>query len=146
MWGLRLSAIIIFLTLLFSQFGPSLAGEEFPMPSDVKILVPGPEVPPEIASFSGTWKGKWKSRAPFMYIVEVIEPDGAVTLVYSWAKYRAWSWSSGYERNSGKISEGKLTFTNKHGEYTSRIRDDGSMLSKFSGPDFISSGFLDKMD
>ena len=145
MSGLRLSAIIIFLPLLFSQSSPSLAGQEFPLPSDVKIVAPGPEVPPEMASFSGTWKGKWKARAPFMYIVESIEPNGAVTLVYSWAKYRAWSWSGGYERNSGKISKGKLRFTNKHGEYTSRIHDDGRMLSEFRGPDFTSSGFLEKM-
>ena len=106
---------------------------DFPMPDDVTVTEPGGEIPDEWAAFSGSWKGKWDSKAPIMYVVESIYPDGKAIIVYSWAKYQPWNWKAGFERNVGTIQDNVLTFKNRHGTYTQQILESGKMRSDFVG-------------
>lgn len=43
--------------------GPAAFGfRSVPLPRDVRVVAPAPWVPPEVARFSGAWRGTWETR------------------------------------------------------------------------------------
>lgn len=71
------------------------SAEWSPLPADVKVVSPGPEVPQELARFSGIWEGTWKTirnksqGSNLTLVIEEIKPVQSggfeITLVYSWS-------------------------------------------------------------
>lgn len=70
-----------------------LAGAEWsPLPKDVRVVAPGPEIPPKLAQFSGTWEGTFGRTGDgrqATLVVEEIKPSQSegfdATVVYSWS-------------------------------------------------------------
>lgn len=81
---------------------------DVPLPSDINIIAPGPDVPKELTAFSGIWAGSWpKTKAGaelygfdenIVLVVEAIWPTGALVVfahgpaplaIYAKA---GWSW------------------------------------------------------
>jgi len=48
-----------------------------PLPATLNIVPPAPDVPPEIAAFSGVWEGKWKGSLDSILVVEKIDNNQA---------------------------------------------------------------------
>lgn len=51
--------------------------------SAINIIPPGPEVPPEIAAYSGTWEGTFDGSMAVTIVIEQITPPKVVA-IYSW--------------------------------------------------------------
>ena len=69
-----------------------------PMPSGLKsppkIIPPDPNLPPEVAAFSGRWEGIWKNGSKLVLVVERIDAKNA-WIIYSWCSPKG---SSNYDR------------------------------------------------
>lgn len=48
-----------------------------PLPATLNIIPPAPDVPPEIAAFSGIWEGKWYGYYESILVVEKIDNNKA---------------------------------------------------------------------
>src|SRR5436190_18012582 len=58
------------------------AGYATPLPADLAIVQPGPDVSPAAAAFSGVWVGKWAGKSDHTLVVERMEGRRAF-LVYA---------------------------------------------------------------
>src|SRR5207249_427500 len=52
-----------------------------PQPTNITIVAPAADVPPELARFSGKWCGAFDSTVPTILVVEAVTPPSA-TVVY----------------------------------------------------------------
>jgi len=73
-----------------------------PLPNDILIISPDPNLPPEIKAFSGKWGGRWWSSGSSggldaALIVEEITGERA-TVVYGWGNSPEWNVKEGWER------------------------------------------------
>lgn len=54
-----------------------------PLPQDMKIVPPNPNLPPDIKSFSGKWFGVWDRILQHVLVVEEIDPPHVIA-IYAW--------------------------------------------------------------
>lgn len=74
------AAICLF--LLLGSFG--LAHSQVPLPPDLSIADPSPDVPAEEAAFSGAWgNGAWDGTVPTALIVERVHANGSASVIYA---------------------------------------------------------------
>ena len=52
-----------------------------PLPENINIVPPSQDLPPEIAAFSGIWKGKWQGYQETILIVESIDIKKARVII-----------------------------------------------------------------
>ncbi|RJQ44668.1 MAG: hypothetical protein C4538_09855 [Nitrospiraceae bacterium] len=52
-----------------------------PLPPTLNIVPPGPDVPPEIAAFTGVWVGMWNSALDTILVVEKINAEQAEIII-----------------------------------------------------------------
>jgi hypothetical protein len=71
-----------------------------PLPNDIKIIPPAPDLPKDIAAFSGKWAGKWDNGTETILIVEEIH-DTWVQVVHCWSDTPRTK--AGYNRRKCKI-------------------------------------------
>jgi len=71
--------------------------KEPPLPNDINIISPSPNLPKEIAVFSGKWAGTWDIGMSSILVVEEIQ-DTWGQVVYSQADMPRYDWSAGYKR------------------------------------------------
>ncbi len=76
-----------------------------PLPSNTEITPPAPDLPKNIAGFSGTWYGIWDNGNQTTLVVEKIEPAAAIA-VYSWGAYG--DNEGGWRRYEWKVEPGRL--------------------------------------
>jgi hypothetical protein len=57
-----------------------------PVPPDVNLEPPAPELPDEVKSLVGKWAGQWNSRWDTVLYVEKVDKDSA-RVVLSWGEY-----------------------------------------------------------
>jgi hypothetical protein len=62
-----LRSLVILVVLLVVAVGPRPAEardcrDETPLPADVKLIAPGPDIAPEAARSAGAWTGAWKEQ------------------------------------------------------------------------------------
>ena len=83
-----------------------------PLPEDLTIASPAPDVPADIAAFSGAWGGDaWDGTIPNVLVVERVSADGSATVVYAQGDTPSWQIQRAWYRLSGKIVDGHLTIT-----------------------------------
>lgn len=91
---------------------PTVCAASPPLPSDLVIVPPTSDVPPDTAKFSGKWAGgKWDGKLENILVVETIVPSGDAMVVYAWEDYKPWKLTRRWIRVRGKIAEGKLKAT-----------------------------------
>lgn len=100
----RLNVLIPILILLI-PLGLAVASQFTPLPSEIRITPPSPDLPQNIASFSGTWYGIWDNGQTTTLVVEKIEPPKAIA-IYSWGMHRGKE--GGWRRYEWKVEGGKL--------------------------------------
>jgi len=123
----RLANSINYVTMKRQPYTVSPAASQFtPLPLEVRIVPPSPDLSKEIAGFSGTWYGVWDGIHSTTLVTEKIDPPEVIT-VYSWGKIR--DIEEGWRRYIGKIEPGKITVVSeKDLSITYTLSDDGEKL------------------
>ena len=68
--------------------------------SAVKIISPDPDVPPQIAAYSGIWEGTWDNERNVTIIIEQIKPPEVIA-IYSYGPiFRS---KGGWRRVTGRV-------------------------------------------
>lgn len=102
----------------------STEGSPTPLPANVKIAPPQPDLPKHITIFSGAWRGTWDNGRLTTLIVERIEAKVVygvmmgieAIVVYSWGPLK--KESGGWRRYIGEIEPGKLKLSNPETDLT----------------------------
>jgi hypothetical protein len=84
-----------------------------PLPVDVGLVTPGPQVPEAVARFAGVWIGEWERTDGFCHtlIVEEVFANGFARVIYSHGASLALNVSlPGFWRATGRIADGVLRF------------------------------------
>ena len=113
-FGLTISLIGAFTWVVAPAKAPDI-----PLPADIKILPPGPDVPSRAAKFSGAWKGQWVVQGgggshDGILIVEEIHPSTAKCIrAVSGHFFGRIYIEKEYERIEAKIENEKLILDTK---------------------------------
>ena len=86
-------------------FNPTQGIAQVPLPEVINIVAPGPDVPPEIAAFSGRWKGDWDKVVDYILIVEQITQTEA-RVISAWGDGPEWKTKKGYRKFRAKVIPG----------------------------------------
>jgi len=99
---------ILTVLLAFALTTCATGGANVPLPQTINIETPGPDVPSEIAVFSGKWEGWWPGGMDAVLIVEKITTTRA-KVIYAWGDAPSWKITKGFMRYTAVISieEGK---------------------------------------
>lgn len=115
-----------------------------PLPSDVAIVAPTPDIPAEYAAFSGVWgDARWDGELCGKLAVESITKEGdtfVARVVYSKGNSDQWHVTAGFERLSGKFvgDELRLTLTHSSGSksWVSYKLKHGKLIGSFTVGNF----------
>lgn len=121
MAGRPLARIVVVTALLVLAISERVAHardcrEETSLPADVKLVAPGPDVPPEAARFAGAWSGPWTGirtgdRSCGTLVVEEVLPSGHARVIYSRGAWEPLKIAfPRYWRVTGHIFAGVLEF------------------------------------
>src|SRR3954464_13344122 len=92
----------------------SFASAQGPVPGDLSLPPPGPEVPAAIARFSGAWAGgAWDGAVPAALIVEALAADGQAVVGVAWGDGGSLLAPPGWQRLSATIASGRLTLASE---------------------------------
>jgi hypothetical protein len=89
--------------------------DETPLPADVKLIAPGPDIAPEAARFAGAWTGAWKAEATdtlcATLVVEELLPSGHARVIYGHGTWEPLGiLTPSYWRATGRVVDGVLRF------------------------------------
>jgi hypothetical protein len=109
------SAVVAGLTLSTQATAAKECARETPVPADVRLIAPGPEVPEALARFAGVWIGAWLDKGNealcHTLVVEQVHANGFARVIFSEGTYVDWNirlpdvW-----RVTGRIVDGELRF------------------------------------
>ena len=100
----------------------------------VKIVQPGPDVPPEYHAFVGNWqKGAWDGKWCHDLLIHEVRADGSADIFEMHAPYEPWGQPATAFKRTGRIDkEGNLRF--RYGtETVSYALVDGQLHARRSG-------------
>jgi len=80
-----------------------------PIPDDAKIVLPSAAVPENQQRFLGAWVGRWGGGLKHILIVESVQPDGSVGVIYGWGDSPSLSIARGFSRLGANVSGDTLT-------------------------------------
>ena len=87
---------------------------ETPLPADVRLIAPGPQVPEAVARFAGAWSGAWvyegNDTLCHALVVEEVLTNGSARVIYSVGIHAVWSRMPLFWRTTGRIVDGALRF------------------------------------
>jgi len=121
-----------------------------PVPDDVRILTPAPEVPVDEAAFSGKWIGEWKGKwrgivegtLPHTLVVEEIRHESPASptmaiVVFAWGTVSQWGLSPGWHRLRATFERGMLRITLPSGARVMyQMAVDGTLNGTYERADF----------
>ena len=105
-------------------------GSSAPLPDDVLIEEPGPEVAPEFAAYSGSWSGRWDGSLDGHLVVERVTPPTA-DVIYSWGRNNTVR-EPGWNRVTAEFQDDELFVPLSPG-VTARyeMREDGRLRGEY---------------
>lgn len=116
-------AVVLTLTSLVS------AQPAVPLPADVTVEAPGPDVSPELAKFASVWgNGAWDGLLAHVLVVEQVRPDGQAPVVYAYGDAPDWNVTRGHARVTARVEGGALTFDLRGGRVRVQYRFEGESL------------------
>jgi hypothetical protein len=102
-----------------------------PLPADVAVVPPAPDVPQALAAFSGVWAGgRWDSVQAHVLVVEKVSANGEAGVVYAWADLPDGRAKGGWSRRSGKIANGELTVSLQRFDARYRFDEQGHLQNR----------------
>ena len=126
---------------------------ETPLPADVRLMAPGPEVPEAVARFAGAWNGAsegMRSSDPLCHtlVVEEVFANGYPRVIYSYSSSVYWGIRlPGFLRATGRIIDGELRFQvpiRERPQIAYRVVGE-TLEGTFSGPDGVIRLLLSRM-
>jgi hypothetical protein len=103
-WIASLTCLVLSTILVSAVLGQS----DVPLPSEIRILPPGPDVSPERAAFLGKWFGRWDGSLSHVLIVEeIVANPPRVMVVYAWGTNQVVQ-RPGWSRARGRFSGNDL--------------------------------------
>lgn len=120
-------ALTIAATSTFAEWKDTEISRLIPLPQKIQIVPPAPELPKELAAFSGRWEGVWENGAGVEAILIVCEinPKKA-KIIYGW-NYIAGGSRRGYDSYTAKVRSGpkpKLEFGSAYATFVFEMQDD----------------------
>ena len=104
--------------------------KEPPLPDDINIIPPSPDLPKEIAGFSGKWRGIWPWGGDAILVVEEIH-DTWAKVVYSQGDVPRYNIPAGYRRFKCEVIPGpkpKLQWTPPNAQTTTfEVKDSNTL-------------------
>jgi hypothetical protein len=101
-----------------------------PLPDDISIHPPSPNISTQAAGFSGAWTGAWGHELAGALVVEDISSDGTAHVIYSWGNY-TW-FKAGFVREIGYISNNELRLqTNAGIQVSYTLNPDGTLSGRY---------------
>lgn len=131
----QLLSVAIATACLLAMTRPVAA--QVPMPPDLRIVPPGPEVPSEVARFAGGWgDAAWGGVLPAALVVERVAADGAATVVYAVGASEQSGIRALWVRMPGQVADGRLTLHLRGGaEADYALTDDGGhLVGRYTAP------------
>ncbi|BEP38858.1 hypothetical protein GmRootV59_62980 (plasmid) [Variovorax sp. V59] len=123
------------LALLAGCAASSTSSSSVPLPADIAITPPGPDVAQPHRAFSGKWSGKWRGLAggqqqETVLVVESVTADGA-TVVYAQGDHSRFP--AFHRRTTARIADGKLSFSFEQRSpitFTYQLQPDGTLKAE----------------
>ena len=117
------------------------------LPNNTNIVAPGPDIPKDIARFSGKWFGVADGGLDHLLVVEKIHNFHDIDAIYAWGRAPQWNiYKPGWERFKGKIENQKLILTDGIVTITYKFRLDGQLDATYERPGVFSSIKLKKIE
>jgi hypothetical protein len=119
------------------------------LPEDINIIPAGSHVPQDLRSFSGKWSGVADGILDNILVVEKINNDLEVNVVYSWGVAYQWGIGQpGWQRYKAKIQNQTLTIIDekKKIKITYTLNPDNTLSSTYERPGAISRTILTKLN
>lgn len=121
LWGILLVTIGV--------YSSAVSYAQTALPDDISIAPPSSTVAQNAAAFSGAWLGTWGGELPTALIVEQINSNGTAHVIYSWGDSKLFGFKTGWERETGKISNDRLQFSSPAGAKIDFIFEPSGRLS-----------------
>ena len=140
--------ILCILVLILSVGAIGFCADSAPLPTNINIVPPGPNVPENLARLSGKWVGtlsisagdgkNWADTTQHILIVEKIDEVGVITVIYSrgdflalkryptkafWARYKA-TWGA-----DSKELTVSYPYENKQANIAYKLTADGKLIA-----------------
>lgn len=106
-------AVVLGLALSTQAATAKACQRETPLPADVRLIAPGPQVPEAVARFAGVWTGEWERTDGVCHtlIVEEVLANSYARVIYSHGASLALNVPlPGFWRATGRIVDGTLRF------------------------------------
>ena len=142
--------LIVIIVLMLGCIGSGIIGcvSTIRLPENINIVPPSPDLPPELAAFSGIWKGMWRGYHEGIVIVEKINMKKARVL-FSFGEVQGYE--ARYFYRTLRIEDGpilRIIYDNGD-QMTLKLNDDrnklqGAFIEKKTGAQWLSE--LDKQD
>ena len=109
---------------------------QVPLPADLALVPPSPEVAPAVAAFAGAWgNAAWAGILPTALVVERVDPGGAATVIYGVAASEQFGTPAWTGRIPARIEGGLLGFTLRSGARAEFEPDGaGRLIGRFTNP------------
>jgi dienelactone hydrolase len=112
------------------------AAAQVPMPPDLRIEAPGPEVPADAARLVGAWgDAAWNGVLPHALVVERVRADGAADVVYATGAPERSGFQAQWRRLTGRVAAGHLALRWPSGAAAEYAMDaDGRLVGHYTSP------------
>ncbi|SEM67335.1 Enterochelin esterase [Syntrophus gentianae] len=124
---------VIFLLLLTIPAGFAHAGAKgssnVPLPAELVVLIPGPDVPAETAALVGAWEGKWSNGNTSILVIYQVEKDSA-RVFHSFAENSEYlPWHQWARASIVTGSRPRLAWKTDWADFSFELSEDGRVLS-----------------
>ncbi len=82
------------------------AANKIPLPNDITIMPPSPDLPKALAAISGHWEGSWELTPDFKLIVSNISTDEA-EIIYAFNSAPRWRLEASYQKLKAEVVNSK---------------------------------------
>ncbi|KKU14458.1 MAG: hypothetical protein UX23_C0016G0001 [Parcubacteria group bacterium GW2011_GWB1_45_9] len=131
---------IAFLIITFTGACATVSSQGLPagmlLPADVKVIPPGPEIPKELAVWSGMWVGVWSGAMDSVLVVEEVGITSAKT-IYAFGTAPQWGITRPeWYRVQGELANDTLKLKLPNGRtVTYRMVEANELKATYEGPD-----------
>ena len=131
--GVASAMVAVALGLVAVGAAGAQAPPTVPLPSDLKLDTPAPDVPARIARFAGAWAhDAWDGVLPHVLVVESVDGAGRAQVVYALGDFAEANVTRGYRRVTGRIVADFLSFDLSEGASVTYHFDGDSLRGTYT--------------
>lgn len=121
------------LCVVIASCAPQDAPSDAPLPPDLLVVAPAPDIPASAARFSGVWRGAWGGSMAHILVVEKIPTQTTAIVVYATGANPSMGIKPSWSRSSATIEDDTLVYRGSSGTLLVRYQaqSDGSLAAVF---------------